>query len=124
MPPPSPQFFFWPPNNPAARPSCPEPEPSSLLELSAVNRKEQEGRAARQLPEGDPAPSDDQAKQDGQPGKGPQAGTQHTPRRSSKPGWCREVYKSHLRWVPMVGEWWSLLPRRAKGAAEASDGEG
>ena len=29
-----------------------------------------------------------------------------------------------LRWVPMVGEWWSLLPRRAKGAAEASDGEG
>lgn len=30
----------------------------------------------------------------------------------------------NLRWVPVVGEWWSLLPRRAKGAVEASDGQG
>lgn len=54
MPHPHPQFIFghltilWP-DLPAQSLSQ---KPSSLLELSAVNRKQQEGSTAHQLPEG------------------------------------------------------------------------
>lgn len=70
-------------------------------------------------------PSEDQAKQEGQPAEGPQASTQHIHLGVAvRQGDAKKSANLSPETVPEMGEWWSLLQRRAKGTAEASDGEG